>query len=425
MPTPSAATPPPNGSGQQQQQQQTPAGAAIAKIKEENSDGVITGTVGDDSRHSVSGTDQRRRSSTNNPKRRKISDRSAVSGASSGDYIEIDVRGRRHSLLVSELEARPPTLLSKRLDDQQGEGGVVELNEVQPELFQYVLGWYARGQITIPIEVTEDSIRHECRKLGLPSDVPVKFDTGSMQSISKAVVANTTAIVQAPEKTAKLLVAQEIFKFVYTNMWKNLKSEQVANMAKEGWSKTLPKLRLVIEDFSEKDWRDVMRLMPAKLAPNHAYLRSFPVVLHVSKTALPKKWPSITEDASRKARISICGPQKILSEIATLKDSVYKVLEGKAAKRFKRDFVSAVKSISPNFRVCWRSNQNTSTCLYVQEIGVDAVLLEDNVDEIIKWVDDDYDGWTLTIWSKSAQDDAPEALSGMSIPTPRPDLLVN
>ncbi|KAF4753839.1 hypothetical protein FOZ63_025931 [Perkinsus olseni] len=147
-----------------------------------------------------------------------------------------------------------------------------------------------------------------------------------------------------------------------------------------------------------------------QLAPNHAYLRSFPVVLHVSKTALPKKWPSITEDASRKARISICGPQKILSEIATLKDSVYKVLEGKAAKRFKRDFVSAVKSISPNFRVCWRSNQNTSTCLYVQEIGVDAVLLEDNVDEIIKWVDDDYDGWTLTIWSKSAQDDAPEAL---------------
>ncbi|KAF4722209.1 hypothetical protein FOZ62_026074 [Perkinsus olseni] len=82
-----------------------------------------------------------------------------------------------------------------------------------------------------------------------------------MQSISKAVVANTTAIVQAPEKTAKLLVAQEIFKFVYTNMWKNLKSEQVANMAKEGWSKTLPKLRLVIEDFSEKDWRDVMRLI--------------------------------------------------------------------------------------------------------------------------------------------------------------------
>ncbi|KAF4687897.1 potassium channel tetramerization domain containing [Perkinsus olseni] len=258
MPTPSAATPPPNGSGQQQQ---TPAGAAIAKIKEESSDGVITGTVGDDSRHSVSGTERSRRSSTNNPKRRKISDRSAVSGASSGDYVEIDVRGRRHSLLVSELEARPPTLLSKRLDDQQGEGGVVELNEAQPELFQYVLGWYARGQITIPIEVTEDSIRHECRKLGLPSDVPVKFDTGSMQSISKAVVANTTAIVQAPEKTAKLLVAQEIFKFVYTNMWKNLKSEQVANMAKEGWSKTLPKLRLVIEDFSEKDWRDVMRLI--------------------------------------------------------------------------------------------------------------------------------------------------------------------
>ncbi|KAF4681620.1 hypothetical protein FOZ60_011901 [Perkinsus olseni] len=42
--------------------------------------------------------------------------------------------------------------------------------------------------------------------------------------------------------------------------------------------------------------------------------------------------------------------------------------------------------------------------------GVDAVLLEDNVDEIIKWVNDDYDGWTLTTWSKSVQDDAPEAL---------------
>lgn len=42
--------------------------------------------------------------------------------------------------------------------------------------------------------------------------VSVKFDTASMQSISKALVANSTAIVQAPEKTAKLLVAQEIFK---------------------------------------------------------------------------------------------------------------------------------------------------------------------------------------------------------------------
>ncbi|KAF4721379.1 hypothetical protein FOZ63_023659, partial [Perkinsus olseni] len=56
--------------------------------------------------------------------------------------------------------------------------------------------------------------------------------------------------------------------------------------------------------------------------------------------------------------------------------------------------------------------------------GVDAVLLEESVDEIIKWVND-YDGWTLIIWFKNAQDDVSEALSGVSIPRAGPELLVN
>ncbi|KAF4656348.1 hypothetical protein FOZ61_007021, partial [Perkinsus olseni] len=54
---------------------------------------------------------------------------------------------------------------------------------------------------------------------------------------------------------------------------------------------------------------------------------------------------------------SLRNQEKILSEIAALRESVDKVLEGEAAKRFKGGFVSAVKSISPNFRVCWLSNQ--------------------------------------------------------------------
>ncbi|EER14275.1 hypothetical protein Pmar_PMAR029347 [Perkinsus marinus ATCC 50983] len=243
------------------------------RVKEESPDG--TGVLGDDSRGGPAVEKRNRRvttnNTTNNPKKRKISDRSTASSSSTGEYIEIDVRGRRHSILISELESKPATLLSKRVEElEEGSTSAVELNEAQPELFPYVLGWYTRGQITIPIEVTEDSIRHECRKLGLPSDVSVKFDTASMQSISKALVANSTAIVQAPEKTAKLLVAQEIFKFVYTNMWKNLKSEQVANMTKEGWSKTMPKLRLLIEDFSEKDWKDVIKLI-VKEAKDRGY----------------------------------------------------------------------------------------------------------------------------------------------------------
>ncbi|KAF4679453.1 hypothetical protein FOZ60_015052 [Perkinsus olseni] len=56
--------------------------------------------------------------------------------------------------------------------------------------------------------------------------------------------------------------------------------------------------------------------------------------------------------------------------------------------------------------------------------AVDTILLEDSVDEIVRRVNDDYGGWTLTIWSKSAQAVATEGVNtGGGIRPPRRHLV--
>ncbi|KAF4659354.1 hypothetical protein FOL47_007609 [Perkinsus chesapeaki] len=69
------------------------------------------------------------------PKRRRVSERSSSSTSSQGEFLEINVRGRRHSLLKYQVRNRPPTLLREKVEEQLDGEGTIEFNEAQPELF--------------------------------------------------------------------------------------------------------------------------------------------------------------------------------------------------------------------------------------------------------------------------------------------------